>query len=235
MRLSANELHVWKLSLDVSTETVEQARRLLTRQELTRFEAILVPAARVRRMAARLGVRVLLASYLGIDPREVEIAYGPNGRPELVGGQGLVGGHGLSFNLSHTADLAVFAVGRRRAVGVDIEALARRAPSAGLIARTLNPGESARVMRVSGQPRTEAFLRYWTIKEACAKALGAGLAFDFRDIAVKGRAARPRLELADGAAEQWRVRLLRPWPGIVGAVVADGEPWRLRVRELRLG
>ncbi len=229
MRLSANELHVWKLSLDVPTETVEEARRLLTRQELTRFEGILVPAARVRRMAARLAIRVLLASYLGMDPREVEIAYGSNGRPELVGG------HGLSFNLSHTADLAVFAVGRRRTVGVDIETLARRPPSPGLIARTLNPGESARVMRVGGQRRTEAFLRYWTIKEAYAKALGAGLAFDFRDIAVEGNSARPRLELADDVAERWRVRRLRPWPGIVGAVVADGEPWRLRVRELTMG
>lgn len=228
LRLSGNELHVWMLSLDVPNDTVADARRLLTRQELTRFERILAPAARARRMTARLGMRVLLGSYLGIDPREVEIAYGPNGRPELVGN------HGLSFNLSHTADLAVFAIGRGRAIGVDIEALARRPPSMGLIERTLNPGESARVMRVGGQERTEAFLRCWTIKEAYAKALGVGLAFDFRDVAVKGRAERPRLELADGVAEQWRVRRLRLRPGIVGAVVADGEAWRLRVRELTL-
>jgi 4'-phosphopantetheinyl transferase len=227
-RLVENELHVWKLSLDAPTATLEEAKRVLTQLELTRFERILAPADRMRRMTARLGLRVLLGSYLAIDPREVEVAYGAKGRPELVGGPN------LSFNLSHTADLAVFAIGRGRAVGVDIEALARCPPSARLIARTLDAGELARVMRVGGRERTEAFLRYWTIKEAYAKALGVGLALDFRDVAVRGRAERPRLELAGGDGEQWRVRRLRPRQGIVGAVVADGEPWRVRVRELRL-
>ncbi len=112
------------------------------------------------------------------------------------------GASNLSFNLSHTADLAVFAIGRGRAVGVDIEALARRPPSVRMIARTLNPGELARVMRAGGRERTEAFLRYWTIKEAYTKALGVGLAFDLRNIAVSGRAERPTLELAGGRAER---------------------------------
>ncbi len=227
LRLSADELHVWKLSLDLPTEAVADARRLLAPQELTRFERILAPAARVRRMTARLGMRVLLASYLDIDPREVEIAYGPRGRPELVGS------HGLSFNLSHTADLAVLAIGRGRTIGVDIEALKRRTPSVGLIERALNPRESARVMRMDGRERTEAFLRYWTIKEAYAKALGVGLALDFRDVDVRGRTEQPRLELPEGSGE-WRVRRLKPRQGIVGAVVADGAPWRMRVRELWL-
>ncbi len=218
---------MWKLSLDVPTETVADARRLLTPQELARFERILAPAARVRRMAARLGMRVLLASYVGTDPREVEIAYGPHGRPELVGD------YGLSFNLSHTTDLAVLAIGRGRTIGVDIEALRRRVPSVGLIERALDPKESARVMRVNRRERTEAFLRYWTIKEAYAKALGVGLALDFREVGVKGRAEQPRLDLPEGSGE-WRVRRLKPQAGIVGAVVADGAPWRMRVRELRL-
>jgi phosphopantetheinyl transferase len=40
------------------------------------------------------------------------------------------------------------------------------------------------VTRVGTEKRTEAFLRYWTVKEAYAKALGVGLALDLREIGV---------------------------------------------------
>lgn len=180
-----------------------------------------------QRSVARASLRLLLGSYLGIDSRDVEIARGVGGRPELAAA------HNLSFNLSHTAGLALFAFGRGRSIGVDVEALDRRAPSAGLIERALNPREASRVTRAGAEGRTGAFLGYWTVKEAYAKALGVGLALDFREVGVAGRSDRPRLDLPEGSGEWW-VRRPSLRPGFVGAVVADGEPWRMRVRELRI-
>jgi 4'-phosphopantetheinyl transferase len=196
-------LHVWTLALDVADPTSRQ------------------------RSVARAGLRLLLGSYLGIDPRDVEIARGIGGRPELAAA------HDLSFNLSHTAGLAVFAIGRGRAVGVDVEALDRRAPSSGLIERALNPREAGRVMRGSAGERTREFLGYWTVKEAYAKALGVGLGLDLREVRVHGSIDRPRLDLPSGSGE-WQVRRLRPRPDVIGAVVADGVPSRMRLRELRI-
>ncbi len=201
--LDPDTLHVWTLALDVAD-----------------------PASR-QRWVARAGLRLLLGSYLGIAPREVEIRRGVRGRPELAAA------HDLSFNLSHTAGLALFAFGRGRAIGVDVEALDRRAPSAGLIERALNPREASRVMGARAEERTGTFLAYWTVKEAYAKALGVGLALDLREVGVEGSAERPCLVLPAGAGE-WRVRRAWPRPGFVGAVVADGGPWRMRLRELSL-
>jgi 4'-phosphopantetheinyl transferase len=195
-------LHVWTLALDVADSRGKQ------------------------RAAARLGLRVLLGSYLGIDPEEVKIRRGVRGRPELAAV------HDLSFNLSHTAGMAVYAIGRRPAIGVDIEAVDRRAPTPGLIERALNVREAASLKRLAAGERTAAFLEYWTVKEAYAKALGAGLALDLREVGVEGHADCPRLDLPAGAGK-WHVRRLWPRPGFVGAVVADGEPWQMRLRELR--
>ncbi len=201
--LNAQELHVWTLALDVEGSGREQ------------------------RSAARAGLRLLLASYLKIDPLEVEIQHGAHGRPELAPV------HDLCFNLSHTAGLAVYGIGRGFAIGVDVEALDRRAPSAGLIERALNGREAARVMRAEAGERTETFLHYWTVKEAYAKALGVGLGLDLREVRVHGPIDRPRLDLPSGSGE-WHVRRLRPQPGVIGAVVADHGPWRMRLRELRI-
>jgi 4'-phosphopantetheinyl transferase len=178
------------------------------------------------RSAARAGLHLLLASYLQIDPLEVEIQHGTHGRPELAPV------HDLCFNLSHTAGMAVYGFARGRTIGVDVEALDRRAPSAGVIERALSHREAARVMRAEGDERTETFLRYWTVKEAYAKALGLGLGLDLKEVRVHGSSDRPRLDLLGGSG-QWHVRCLRP-PGFVGAVVADGGAWRMRVRELRI-
>jgi 4'-phosphopantetheinyl transferase len=199
--LGAHELHVWTLALGPA------------------------PTASKQRSAGRTGLRILLAAYIGIDPPEVEILRGAHGRPELAPE------HDLRFNLSHTAGLAVCAIGRGRAIGIDVEAVDRRAPSAGVIERALAPREAARVLRAGAAARTEAFLRYWTVKEAYAKALGVGLALDLRQIGVDGSPDRPRLDLPGGSGE-WSVRRLQPRAGILGAVVADGEPWGVRVREL---
>ena len=225
--LPAEELHVWTLPLDVPADTRARLGELLAEEELERFERILAPVARAQRLVARAGLRLLLGRYLGIGPREVELVHGARGRPELNAPRG------LSFNLSHTADLAVFAIARRAAVGVDIEALDRREPARSLVERTLNTRERERVMQADPDRRTAAFLEYWTVKEAYAKALGVGLALDFRKVGVERCADRPRLDLPEGSGE-WRVRRLRPRPGIVGAVVADGAPWRMRLRALSL-
>lgn len=203
--LDANELHVWTLALDVAASPREQ------------------------RSAARAGLRALLGSYLGIDPRAVKTLQSARGRPELAP---VHDPHDLCFNLSHTAGVAVYAIGRGRSVGVDVEALDRRAPTPGAIKRALNDREAERVLRTDASERTAAFLQYWTVKEAYAKALGVGLALDLRQVGVDGPPGRPRLDLPGGPGE-WQVRRLRLRPGLVGAVVADGGPWRVRVRELQ--
>ena len=121
-------------------------------------------AARMRRpepwIAARVALRTVLAERLGVAPAEVVFALGEHGKPELSGSS-------LRFNLAHSGDRALIAVGDVE-VGIDLERTAR---SSRAVERTLTEGERASL----GPDRHVELLRVWCRKEALAKALGGGL------------------------------------------------------------
>ena len=62
---------------------------------------------------ARVTLRRILAKYLSVAPAWITFAYGPHGKPELASPRAP-----LMFNVSHSADLAVYAVAWNRRVGV---------------------------------------------------------------------------------------------------------------------
>jgi len=159
-------------------------------------------------------------------PADVRLTEGP-GKPAVVGGKGPF------FNLSHTADLAVIAVGDRE-VGVDVEhtGIGRRALDA--VGLACSPAEAADLDRLPPGEQAEAFLRLWTAKEAYLKATGAGLAVPPDRVEVgRTRRGAPAPVGLSGEPElaPWRVRELRPAPGYVGAVAAEGADWTIELRE----
>src|SRR5205085_9792868 len=81
------------------------------------------------------------------------------------------------FNVSHSVNLIVLAVGERRAIGVDVERV-RNVPRVEALARRwLTVPERAELQRQtqSGLSESDAFLRVWSLKEAHLKALGVGI------------------------------------------------------------
>ena len=61
-------------------------------------------------------------AYLGLDPRALEFSRGEHGKPMLA----TPGTGPLQFNLSHSGDLALYAVSDAGAVGIDVEVRRRR-------------------------------------------------------------------------------------------------------------
>jgi 4'-phosphopantetheinyl transferase len=110
----------------------------------------------------------LLARFLDRDPAAVSLSRDRWGKPHLVGEPG------VHFNLSRSRSQLVVAIGRRP-VGVDIEVVRHVPERTALIALHLTPGERREVLRADEHRRDELFLVAWTRKEACAKAIGAGL------------------------------------------------------------
>src|ERR1700691_1545671 len=86
-------VHVWSTSLDRSDEAVLELARLLTGDERERAARFHFDRDRSRYIVGRGSLRVLLGSYLGLEPDQVQLAYGHNGKPQLRGA-------GPSFNLS---------------------------------------------------------------------------------------------------------------------------------------
>ena len=96
------------------------------------------------REEARRALRELLGAYLDAPPEAIALVAGPLGKPELADAA-------LRFNLSHSAGLALVAVARDRAVGVDVERIDSRREVLALAGRALEP-EAAAAVRSAPAP-----------------------------------------------------------------------------------
>ena len=80
-------------------------------------------------------------------------------------------------------------------IGVDVE-LQRAVPDAlALAARNFTPAEYADLRSLEGPERDVAFLRCWTRKEACLKAIGCGLSIEPRLVEVGQTPGRSRARI----------------------------------------
>lgn len=229
-RLAAGQVHVWRASLALAAGPISELERTLSSDERARADRFLRPTPRGRYVAARGLLRRILAAYAGLDPASLRFAYGPHGKPSLAPGQGA---GTLRFNLSHSEDLALYAIAAGREVGVDVERIRPAFDGARIAREFFSTAEAATLAALPPAARTEAFFACWTRKEAYSKARGEGLALDPRSFDVSwdgasGDAPFPSTVLPyDTAAPAvCRIRQLSPDPGYAGAVAAtawDGD------------
>jgi hypothetical protein len=81
----------------------------------------------------------------------------------------------LSFSLSHSGEIALYAFART-AVGVDVERDGRGRDGVALAARAFGSAAAEGLARLDAAGRERAFLRSWVRLEAVVKRDGAGLA-----------------------------------------------------------
>jgi 4'-phosphopantetheinyl transferase len=108
---------------------------------------------------------------LDADPAIVALTDGVHGKPCLA-----ADAHAwLRFNVAHSNDVAVYAIGKDADVGVDIEWLKAELDVAGLARRTLSAREQEVLAALPDDAQLPAFVAMWTRKEAVLKAAGVGL------------------------------------------------------------
>jgi 4'-phosphopantetheinyl transferase len=140
---------------------------MLSYDELERAARLPDETRRLRFVAVRSRVRAMLADLLDVAPHEIRFRYGPLGRPSIAWPA-----TGLGFNLSHTNDLCVLAIGPEP-VGVDVETVAAGMYLRPVAAMVMADSELDLIERALDPD--DAFARIWVRKEAWAKAGGSGL------------------------------------------------------------
>lgn len=202
--LGPDEIHLWQFSLQTSQATIDRQRLLLSPAEMSRAKRLLRPDDGRRFLVGRATLRQLLGCYLDIEPDRLELSSLPQGKPVLTT-------PGLSFNLSHSADLALLAIARSFPVGVDLEQLRPELDWSPLARRYFSPGEQQALRDLPPEHRTEAFFAIWTRKEAWLKAIGSGfhLPLDtFEVSAPPAPAALLRRQGNPSAPGQWHLETL---------------------------
>jgi 4'-phosphopantetheinyl transferase len=170
--LQSDEIHIWTARLDGGVGDRLAESETLSPEERDRAERYRFEHDRRRFIVARAALRLLLAGYLGIEPASLRIVSGPRGKPEVAPGVS----SWLRFNTSRSEDLAVFAIGRDRELGVDVERVRTDMDFEPLVDRVLSVAERGALDQLAPEARRRAFYRCWTRKEAYLKALGVGLA-----------------------------------------------------------
>jgi 4'-phosphopantetheinyl transferase len=200
--LAEEEVQVWVASLQVTDERYAELSGFLASEERERA-ATMAPAI-ARRFAVGRGIlRFLLSGFTGTPAPKLHFEYGFSGKPSLAD-------HEIHFNISHSADLGLFAFAPDRAVGVDVE---NERPVRRLldVAQRFMSDEELRKLEATPPDRRDAvFLESWVVREARLKAEGKGV---WSGVDAKGRPAL-------------RHKLFSPRAGFIAAVAADSD-WRL--------
>ena len=189
--LQPGELHVWRADLDRLVDRTgdelhrlrsddgerhpllsdDELHRLLSDDERARAERIAADRRRQLWVRSRGVLRGLLARYLRSEPQTLSLLATPHGKPLLAGGA-------ISFNLSHSGAIALYAFTAGPEVGVDVQIDRRQIDETAIARRFLTAADAQRLATLPPAERRTEFLRTWVRHEAAIKCRGTGLAAD---------------------------------------------------------
>lgn len=158
------------------------AMRYLSRRERAELRALPEPRREgwlSGRIAAKDAVRHLLRQEgdASVFPVEVGVASNEQGRPIIVGPHA-----DIQVSIAHKGAVAVALAARGASPGADLEFVEPRDEH--FLARAFNPEE---VRLVPAENRDAWIARFWTAKEALAKARGTGIVSGPKEISVTSR------------------------------------------------
>jgi 4'-phosphopantetheinyl transferase len=196
------------LAQPLSSDERERARRFRTESDRTRF------------MCGRGWLRQLLAGYLDVDPADLAFTQGDRGKPRLARPDV----PWLRFNVSHSAGVAVYAIARGRAVGVDVEEVRQDFPVDAVARRFFPASEHRALAALPADDRINAFFAMWSQKEAYLKGMGVGLGEVDRAIAATPDYRQP---IDEGERADWSLASFDAGPGFAAAVAVEGAQVRI--------
>jgi 4'-phosphopantetheinyl transferase len=216
--LPADEVHIWSAGLRAGRAVLCTCWDLLSAEE-KRF-ALAHRFAKDRRefVVTRALLRNILAHYAGQAAAYVCFDSNSSGKPLLRGTEG------LHFSVSHSHDLALFVIARRR-VGIDVEYIRSSVVRKAVIDQCLSLPEQIRLQAMPAKVRALALYRCWTKKEAILKAVGVGLSYSPRHVNVL---TRRRSHVVCALGRRWFVRQIAAPAGYAAAAAIEEPHRRLR-------
>jgi 4'-phosphopantetheinyl transferase len=175
------------------------------------------PVLRNRYIGIHGRLRELLGQILNQAPEQIDIKKTVFGKPYLAEDPELV------FNLSHSGSTFLIAVANHCQLGVDLEYFKSRVDFPGLVNHCFAEEEILYWSRLPDARKTSEFYRFWTRKEAFAKAVGRGLALGLKQCVVNPEKPDEflRIPIDYGSAANWRVFDIDLGKDVCSALVAD--------------
>lgn len=182
---------LWLVDLDAR----DHPEPALSPEEERRAARLAFERDRARYFAAHRALRRLLMAHAGLEAHSVVLTAGIFGKPVLAGVPD------CRFSLADCGDVALIGIASGDDdIGVDIERLRPVPDRFDLAAGLFTAAEQSELAATPPPRRDLAFLRGWTRKEACLKAIGSGLALEARhvDAGLAADSRRVQIEAPHG-------------------------------------
>jgi len=183
--IHAADVGVAQCHLDDDRDMViSEAWVLLSADEAARARRFHFDRDRDRYTRGRGFLRSMLGQISGQTPAGLIFGTGAQGKPFLQNST-------LTFNLSHSRDLAVLVTSQAGPLGIDLEFIDRQVDIAGLAQSCFTPLEATVLAELSVAEQAGRFFAFWTAKEARMKLSGQGMSLPPHQIALDLRDGHP--------------------------------------------
>ncbi|MCX7117244.1 MAG: 4'-phosphopantetheinyl transferase superfamily protein [Legionellales bacterium] len=216
--LKHDRIDIWQFPLHAE---FNHAEALLDETEKNRAKRYHFARHQRRFTVARAMMRVILAKYLNTNPLSLIFSYEKHGKPRLHHPSE------ITFNISHSDDLALLAVGQTFPLGVDLEFFSAR-PYEGIAKNLFSIAENQALKEATAALKPLVFFKIWTQKEAFIKTCGLGLAYPTQEFTISAYSQKTETVLDPLNETSWQMSTFMPQIACPGALCCH-----TRVHDLR--
>lgn len=202
LNLSHENIDVWLCDLKKLSNNIDEFYSVLSEDEQERAEKLKIEDKRHQYIITRGSLRKCLGLLTEADPTVFKFKYLKHGKPVLEESSQYAD---ISFNVSHSNDIALVAISRKQNIGIDVEKINYETDHQALVTRFFSKAEQAEFNTYSESTKAKAFCACWTRKESFIKATGDGVTYglDTFDITVDPEEQKPTITLHKASTETW--------------------------------
>ena len=205
LSLQNSDIHIWLVDIESFTDDLTLFYQTLSIDELSRAKKYKFAYLQDKFIINRGFLRLILAKYLSIKAKDIELAYNHKGKPFLVPSNQSK----INFNLSHKNKYTIYAVSNND-LGIDLEAIKSDIEVENIAKRFFTNHEYNDICCLQKEEKLEYFFQLWTAKEAYLKAIGEGLSGGLNSINLqrKNNETKWNIEIANLSPEEnkmWQI------------------------------
>ena len=180
--LDNNQIHVWKVNVNNSELDINSFfSDFLSDDEKKRAVRLKSEKDKRRFVVSRGLLRQNLGHYMDTNPAQIVFDYNSHGKPSIRTDDNK---KNIKFNVSHSRDIAIYAICLNKEIGVDVEYIRDVGTADKIVKRFFTEEEKSFYSSLSDDKKKLGFFTLWTRKEAYSKARGMGIGLPLKDFDI---------------------------------------------------
>lgn len=215
--LSNAPIDLWIEKLSAEDDEYQYYWHLLDENEQIKAKRFIQKKHQLQHVISHGKLRTILAGYTGIAPEKICFAHEAFGKPYIIVEDQR---HEVKFNLSHSGNKMLVAVGFQEFIGVDVEVWDDRVDYVAIAQDCFAEAERLFWEALPDTEKTAFFYRFWTRKESFVKAVGAGITLGVSQVVTSINGTPRFLSIPDdyGSTRDWKLFDLNLGQGLSGAL-----------------